>query len=48
MTKSSIFAAMLMLPLSAAPCLSERLQPDGKLISEDALRAAAPNCIPAS
>ena len=41
MTKSSIFAAMLMLPMSAAPCLSEGMQPGGKLISEDALRAVS-------
>ncbi|MER8959909.1 MULTISPECIES: hypothetical protein [unclassified Mesorhizobium] len=41
MTKSSIFAAMLVLPLSAGPCLSEGRQSGGKLISEDATRAVS-------
>jgi hypothetical protein len=41
MTKLSIFAAMLMLPVSASPSLSEGMQPGGKLISEDTLRAVS-------
>jgi hypothetical protein len=41
MTKSSILAAMLALPLSAGPCLSEGTQRDGKLISEAAVRTAS-------
>ena len=41
MTKSSIFAAMLVLPLSVGPCLSEGTQSGGKLISEDAVRAVS-------
>jgi hypothetical protein len=41
MTRSPILAAMLALPLSAGPCLSEGTQPDGKLISENAVRTAS-------
>jgi hypothetical protein len=41
MTKSSILAAMLALPLSVGPCLSEGTQYRGKLISEDAVRTAS-------
>jgi hypothetical protein len=39
MTKPSIFAAMLVLPLSAGPCLSEGTLSGGTQISEDAMRA---------
>ena len=35
MTKSTILAAMLVLALSAGPCLSEATQLDGKVISEE-------------
>ena len=39
MTKSSIYAAMLLLPLTAGPCLSEGTPSGGKMISEDAMKA---------
>ena len=41
MTKLSVLAAILVLPVSAAPCLSEGTQTDGKLISEETVRAAS-------
>jgi len=41
MTKSSLPAAMLVLLMSAGPCLSGGTQRDGKLISEDAVRTAS-------
>jgi hypothetical protein len=41
MTKSSILAAMLALPLSAGPCLSEGPRRDDKQISEHAVRTAS-------
>ena len=39
MTKSSILAAMLVLPLTAGPGLSEGMRPGDKVMSEDALKA---------
>ena len=41
MTKSSILAAMLVLPLSTGPCLTQGTQHDAKPISEDAVKAAS-------
>ena len=41
MIKWSVSAAILMLPLSAGPCLSDGTQRDGKLISEIAVRTAS-------
>lgn len=41
MTKSPMLAAMLALPLSAVPCLSEGTPRDGKLISENAVRSGS-------
>jgi hypothetical protein len=41
MIKSSVLAAMVVLPLSAGPGLAEGHQNDGKPISEDAVRTAS-------
>ena len=41
MTKLSVLAAILLLSGSAGPCLSEGTQPNGKLIAEEAVKAAS-------
>jgi len=41
MTKLSVLAAILVLSVSAGPCLSEGAQTNGKLIPEDAVKAAS-------
>lgn len=41
MTKLSVLAAILVLSASARPCLSEGAQTKGKLISEEAVKAAS-------
>ena len=41
MTKSSVLTAILVLSVSAGPCLSEGTQTNGKLISEEAVKAAS-------
>jgi len=41
MTKSSVLTAILVLSVSAGPCLSEGTQTNGKLISEEAVEAAS-------
>lgn len=41
MTRLSVLTAILVLSVSAGPCLSEGTQTNGKLISEDAVEAAS-------
>ena len=41
MTKLSVLTAILVLSVSAGPCLSEGTQTNGKLISEAAVKAAS-------
>lgn len=41
MTKLPVLAAILVLSVSAGPCLSEGTQTNGKLISEEAVKAAS-------
>ena len=41
MTKLSVLTAVLVLSVSARPCLSEGTQTNGKLISEEAVEAAS-------
>jgi hypothetical protein len=41
MTRLSVLTAILVLSVSAGPCLSEGTQTNGKLISEEAVKAAS-------
>ena len=41
MTRLSVLTAILVLSVSAGPCLSESTQTNGKLISEEAVEAAS-------
>ena len=41
MTKLSVLTAILMLPVSAQPCLSKGAHTDSELISEEAVRTAS-------